>query len=140
MPVKLWFNVLSRDIEAQMAFYRDLLGLPEIVGGRSAIHRAVEGPSFRLDFNAPAAYELLALQDRRPPETGIVPVTCFATFMLASAADVDLAGERAVALGGSVVKAPFVSHYGQRQIVIADPEHNIVRLAAYLQAPPRDHA
>ena len=33
--MKLWFNLLCRDIEAQMRFYQALLGLPEAEASRS---------------------------------------------------------------------------------------------------------
>ena len=35
--MKLWFNLLCTDIEAQMQFYRALLGWPEAVASRSPI-------------------------------------------------------------------------------------------------------
>jgi predicted enzyme related to lactoylglutathione lyase len=50
--------------------------------------------------------------------------------MLARAAQVDAAGPLAVSLGGSIVKPAFDSYYGQRQIVLGDPEGNVLRLTA----------
>ena len=54
--MRLWFNLLCQDIEAQLQFYQDLLQLPEAPGTRSAIYRAVETEHFQLGFNAPEAY------------------------------------------------------------------------------------
>ena len=36
--MRLWFNLLCQDIEAQLQFYQALLQLPEAPGTRSAIY------------------------------------------------------------------------------------------------------
>ena len=54
--MKLWFNLLCRDIEAQMRFYQALLGLPEAEASRSPIYRALETADLQFGFNAQAAY------------------------------------------------------------------------------------
>jgi predicted enzyme related to lactoylglutathione lyase len=129
LTVKLWFNLFCKDIEAQKEFYRKLLGLVEISTSRSAIYRALDGPHFQLGFNAHAAYALLNLE---PPaaSVGASQVSSFPTFVLEEPLKVDAACLTAIELGATALKNPFTSHYGQRQTVLADPEGNVLRLAA----------
>lgn len=136
--MKLWFNLLCADIEAQMQFYRALLGWPEAEAIRSPIYRALRHEGVEFGFNAQPAYALLNLADRMPDEAAATqppPVTGFATFMLDTPADVDAATARVSALGGRIVKAPYTTYYGQWQAVLCDPEQQVFRLSA-LQAPP----
>lgn len=139
--MKLWFNLLCRDIEAQFAFYRQLLDVPEAVKSRSPIYRAIETEDFQFGFNAQAAYELLGIGDRKPEGDGGQPTIAYATLMLADPAAVDAACEAAQRLGGRVLKGPFATYYGQWQAVLADPEANVFRVASHtlpvgITAPP----
>jgi len=140
--MKLWFNLLCRDIERQFEFYRRLLDLPEAVASRSPIYRAIETRDFQFGFNATAAYGLLGIGDRAPAGgTGPAPVIAYATLMLPDPAAVDAACAAAPALGGRVVKGPFATYYGQWQAVLRDPEDNVFRVAtaslpAGVSAPP----
>lgn len=124
--MKVWFNLFSRDPQAQLGFYTALLGWPEAVASRSPIYRAVEHDGVQIGFNADAAYELLGLADRKPAQTP-APVTAYATFMLDSPADVDAAAAFAARNGGMVVKSPYATYYGQWQTVLADPEGHVFR-------------
>lgn len=129
--MKLWFNLMSRDIEAQFRFYRTVFGLPEAEAARSPIYRALETADFQLGFNdGRAAYGLLGLDGRQPADTtGPRPTAAYATFMLASPAAVDEAVLAVRAQGGQVVTGPFATYYGQWQAVLADPEDNVFRIA-----------
>lgn len=130
--MKLWFNLLCQDIDAQLAFYQGVLNLPEAVASRSPIYRALETADFQFGFNAPAAYDLLQLADRAPAAgTSPVPVVAYATLMLDTPEAVGHAVARALDQGGTVVKAPYATYYGQWQVVLADPEGNIFRLSAH---------
>jgi catechol 2,3-dioxygenase-like lactoylglutathione lyase family enzyme len=133
--MKLFVNLFCRDIEAQLAFYRVLLNLPEDTRSRSPIYRAVESETFQFGFHASAAYGLLGLGNR-VPEPGITaPVTGYATFMLDDPAAVEGATEQAVQLGGQVIKRPYATYYRQWQAVLADPEGHVFRLST-LGLPP----
>lgn len=127
--MKLFVNLFCRDIEAQLAFYQALLGLPESEHSRSPIYRAIETGHFQFGFHAPPAYGLLALGDRAPAPQGTPPVTAYATFMLATPQDVDAAARQVSSLGGRVVKAPYATYYHQWQAVLADPEDHIFRVS-----------
>ena len=129
--MKLFVNLFCRNIEAQLAFYQALLGLPEAEHSRSPIYRAIETDSFQFGFHAPPAYGLLSLGDRtpQPQPQQPAPVTGYATFMLATPQDVDTAARRVVALGGRVIKPPYASYYHQWQAVLADPEDQVFRVS-----------
>jgi catechol 2,3-dioxygenase-like lactoylglutathione lyase family enzyme len=126
--MKLFVNLFCHDIAAQLAFYMQLLGLPEDEHSRSPIYRAVRTDRFQFGFHAPAAYGVLSLADRRPAPGSAPPVTAYATFMLDGPGDVDAVAARAQALGGRLVKAPYATYYGQWQAVLADPEGHVFRL------------
>lgn len=139
--MKLWFNLLCRDIEAQFGFYRNLLDLPEAGQARSPIYRALENADFQFGFNAWPAYELLGIADRTPLGSRPAPTIAYATLMVAGPAAVDKAARQAPLLGGRVIKAPFATYYGQWQTVLADLEGNVFRVAtdqlpAGMVAPP----
>lgn len=126
----LWFNLLCRDVEAQMTFYARLLGWPEAVHSRSPIYRALEHEGVQFGFNAAPAYALLGLADRAPDTATTPPVTAYATFMLDTPDAVDAAVREAAEAGGSVLKAPYATYYGQWQAVLSDPEQHVFRVSA----------
>ncbi len=128
----LWFNLLCRDIQAQLDFYARLLRWPEAVRSRSPIYRALEHDGVQFGFNAPPAYGLLGLDARRPAGSSDAPppVTAYATFMLATPEAVDEAAALAIRLGGRVLKPPCATYYGQWQAVLSDPEAHVFRVAA----------
>ena len=128
--MKLWFNLMCTDIEAQFAFYRDVLALPEAMASRSPIYRALETDDFQFGFNdAAAAFGLLGLDGRQPPAAAARATTAYATLMLDDPAAVDAAVARARGRGARLIKGPFATYYGQWQAVLADPEDNVFRLA-----------
>jgi predicted enzyme related to lactoylglutathione lyase len=127
--MKLWFNLLCRDVEAQMDFYAALLGWREAVRSRSPIYRALEHEGVQFGFNARPAYALLGLADRQPADAA-APVTAYATFMVERAEAVDAAAAQAARLGGRVLKAPYATYYGQWQAVLSDPEQHVFRVSA----------
>jgi predicted enzyme related to lactoylglutathione lyase len=141
--MKLWFNLLCRDIEAQFAFYRDVFGLPEAEAARTPIYRAVETADFQFGFNdARAAYRLLGIAGREPVDAPPRATVAYPTLMLDSPAAVDAVVRRIPGHGGRVLKGPFATYYGQWQAVLADPEDNVFRVAtaslpAGVTAPPR---
>ncbi|MCU0761378.1 MAG: VOC family protein, partial [Steroidobacteraceae bacterium] len=124
--VKMLVNVLSVDIDRQLAFYQGLFGFAEIERSRSPIYRALDTGESELGFNAPAARDLLSL----PPAGPAPGVDVFATFVLDGPGAVDAAAARAVELGGLQLKPPFRTYYGQWQAVLADPEGHVFRVAS----------
>jgi predicted enzyme related to lactoylglutathione lyase len=127
--MKLFVNLFCQNIEAQLAFYLSLLGLPEAVKNRSPIYRCIQATSFEFGFHAAPAYALLGMADRTPEPGQTSAVTAYATFMLGSCAEVDSLCVKVTALGGRIVKAPYATYYGQWQAVLADPENNLFRIS-----------
>lgn len=127
--MRLFHNLFCRDIERQLRFYGELLGLPEAVHARSPIYRAIEAPGFQFGFHASAAYSLLGLDDRRPPVDGLTTVTGYPTFMLDAHGAVSAGAARCAGLGGRVIKPPYGTYYGEWQAVLADPEGHAFRLS-----------
>ncbi len=127
--MKLYFSLFCRDMQAQLAYYTALLGLPEATASRSPIYRCIQADGFELGFHAAPAYALLGVADRAPAGLQTSPVTAYATFMLDSCAQVDALSLKAAPLGGRVIKTPYPTYYGQWQAVITDPENNMFRLS-----------
>lgn len=127
--MRLFHNLFCTDLERQLRFYGDLLGLPEARHARSPIYRALEAPGFQFGFHAPAAFGLLALADRRPAGPGGWPVPGYPTFMLDTHAAVSEGAARCPGLGGRVIKPPYATYYGEWQTVLADPEDHVFRLS-----------
>ena len=127
-------NLFCRDVDALFDFYQALLGLPEHQASHSPIYRALHGETFQLGFHAQAAYGLLALGDRKP-EGVPPPVTTYATFMLNAPGEVDAAVARAKTLGGTTIKGPYPTYYGQWQAVLCDPEGHVFRVS-FAALPP----
>ena len=121
----LWFNLLCRDVETQMAFYARLLGWPEAVHSRSPIYRALENDGVQFGFNAAPAYALLGLADRTPDAATTPPVTAYATFMLDTPDAVDAAvceAARDVFTLGPHVRATQVLREARKVLERARPE------------------
>lgn len=133
--MKLFVNLFCRDIAAQLAFYGQLLDMPEATHSRSPIYRAIETPGFQFGFHARAAYGLLGLDERQPAEFAGAPVTAYATFMLATPAAVDEAAGRVGALGGRVIRPPYPTYYREWQAVLADPEDHVFRVSCAALPP-----
>ena len=127
-------NLFCRDVDAQCAFYQALLGLPEHEASHSPIYRALHGKTFQLGFHAQAAYGLLALGDREP-EAMPPPVTAYPTFMLGTPDEVDTTVARARTLGGTTIKGPYPTYYGQWQAVPSDPEGHVFRVSVAALPP-----
>ncbi len=133
--MKMLVNFLCRDVDRTFEFFQRLFGFEEIESARSPIYRALHTGASELGFNAPAARALLALPDAAEPPG----VEAFPTFMLDEPEAVDAAAQRAAALGGRVLRAPFPTYYAQWQAVLADPEGHAFRVAS-LRLPAADSA
>jgi catechol 2,3-dioxygenase-like lactoylglutathione lyase family enzyme len=132
--MKLLYNLFCRDVDAQLDFYVSLLGLMEIDERRTPIYRALDAGT-EFGFNARPAYALLNLAEHEPLPDAAPVTRSYCTFLLDTPPEIDIAAQRAVALGGSVVKGPYATYYGQWQAVMADPEGHVFRVSC-LSLPP----
>ena len=127
--MKVLVNILSRDVDAQLAFYQQVFGFAEIAAVRSPIYRALDTGATELGFNAFDAYALLGLDDRQPQGTTAPVADVYATFVASDDEAVNASVERVRAAGGRVIKAPFRTYYGAWQAVLEDPEGHVFRVS-----------
>lgn len=120
-------NIFADDIDAMAAFYSKLLGFPVLEGHASPIYRCLDaGGGLEFGFNAPLAYDLLGVADRKPADKR--SISAYFTFEVGSAAEVDELAAMVPSLGGRVVKQPYDTYYNARQVVLEDPEGNVFRI------------
>lgn len=117
-------SFFCRDHLALAAFYRDAFGFEEVTAVRSPIFCALAAGGVALGFHADEAHELLGVADRRGVRGGT-----HVTFDLTTAAAVEAAVPRLVALGATLVQGPFTTYYEARQAVLVDPEGNVLRIS-----------
>lgn len=122
-------NLFGTDLARLCGFYAGLFGFAEITARRTTIYRVLDAGGVELGFNAAAVRGLLGFADRQ--SQGRAPVTAYPTFDVAHADDVNALAQRAVALGGTLVKQAYRTHYGTWQVVLADPEENIFRIQCH---------
>jgi uncharacterized glyoxalase superfamily protein PhnB len=128
IPIGASMNLVSifcRDHRALAAWYADTFGFAEIEGVSSPLFTALAAGPVALGFHHDDAYDLLGLQDERAPEG----TRLHCTFDAGDAATIDAAAGRLLAAGARLIKEPFDTYYGARQIVFADPEGNVMRLS-----------
>ena len=129
-------SLFCRDHVALAAFYRRAFRFDEIEVARSPIFTALDAGGITLGFHADEAYELLGLADRR----GVPPGPTHVTIEVGDFEDVDAALEPLLAAGATLVQGPFTTYYDARQLVLLDPEGNVLRVSsgqAGVSDPPR---
>ena len=129
MLTDMAINLFCTDHVRMFEFYRTLLDAPEMLEHASPIYRGLQLPGVSLGFHAQAAYDLLDIGDYRlvQPGAGHYP-----TFNLDSTAAVDEMLARALAMGATLRKGPFITYYNAYQVVLLDPERSVFRLNHYL--------
>ncbi|SEQ73778.1 hypothetical protein SAMN04488038_11030 [Solimonas aquatica] len=129
MSPGLSVNLFCQDLDRVFDFYRQLFELEEAVEHRSPIYRALRIAGSDIGFHAPAAVALLnagALRAQRPS------VAHYPTFHVDRQTEVDALCARALQLGASLLKAPYLTYYRAWQAVLQDPEGNFFRINHYL--------
>ena len=122
-------SFFCQDHLALAGFYREAFGFAEVEEVRSPIFTALAAGGIALGFHADDAYALLGVEDRRGARAGT-----HVTFDLGTAAAVDACVPRLCALGATVVQGPFTTYYDARQVVLVDPEGNVLRVSDTQQA------
>lgn len=118
-------SIFCADHVALASWYQEALGFPEIEELTSPVFTALVAGRVALGFHHDDAYNLLGLDAYRA-HSG-VRVHC--TFDAGTPAEIDAAADRLRAAGARLIKEPFDTYYGARQIVFADPEGNVMRLS-----------
>jgi uncharacterized glyoxalase superfamily protein PhnB len=118
-------SIFCADHRALADWYSAVFGFAEITELTSPIFIALDAGGIALGFHHDDAYDLLGLSEERHGRGTKIHVT----FDAGDAAVIDAAPPVLVAGGATVIKGPFTTYYGARQIVFADPEGNIMRLS-----------
>jgi catechol 2,3-dioxygenase-like lactoylglutathione lyase family enzyme len=133
-PVFNQVNIVARDWEASLAFYR-LLGLPLASGvtdwppGSGGSHVGVEtsATSTSVEFDNPQLFRIYATPELQTP--------LILGFGYPSSEDVDAACERVKSAGHTVIRAPHDAFWGARYALVQDPDGNTIGLMG-----PRDRS
>jgi catechol 2,3-dioxygenase-like lactoylglutathione lyase family enzyme len=118
-------SIFCTDHRALATWYAATFGFPEIESLSSPLFTALAAGGVALGFHHDDAYDLLDLGGERAP----VGTRLHCTFAAGDAAEIDAAAGRLRAAGARLIKEPFDTYYGARQIVFADPEGNVMRLS-----------
>lgn len=128
-PISAAINLVSlfcRDHRSLADWYASVFGFAEIQEVASPLFVALAAGPLALGFHHADAYDLLDIGvERRARGT-----TVHCTFDIGSPERVDAALATLTAQGATILKAPFTTYYGARQIVFADPEDNVMRLSS----------
>ncbi|CAN5522926.1 hypothetical protein BH10ACT1_BH10ACT1_07030 [soil metagenome] len=119
-------SVFCADHVALADWYRTTFGFAELEALASPIFMALDTGSIGMGFHHDDAYDLLGLAAERARRGTAIHLT----LDVGTAAEVDAALPVLVERGASILKAPFTTYYGARQIVFADPEGNPMRLSS----------
>lgn len=127
-----------RDLDRVFNFYGGLFEWPEMVETRTESFRGLFAPNgLRVGFHGPEAYELLDVQE---PSCRPHNAPSILTVEVDNEERVNELSALAERLGGRVVKAPYRTFYDVWQVVLADPEENLVRLNyRYSASEPSPH-
>ena len=127
MPTRAFTNVLCRDVGASAAFYTQLLGLKE--------HFSSDWFVILTDPYQPGFEFGLLQQDHDivPPAARGPAAGAMLTFVVS---DCDLVHGTAVELGAEVIEEPTDMPYGQRRMILRDPNGMVVDISAPTAPPP----
>ena len=126
MAVAVLASYLCRDHVALARFYADAFGWPKVAAVESPIFTALDSGRFVLGFHHDDAHDLLDIAGRR----GQAGSALHLTIDVGSFDDVDAMVGPLTALGATVVKPPFTTYYDARQVVLEDPEGNLLRISS----------
>ncbi len=118
-------NLYTRDIEAGIVFYRDLLGLPE------TFRTPTEGTPEHVEMAAGGFAIGLGTVEAAKRVHGIDGVPGSPAMAVALwTDDVDATFAKLVAAGAPVVSAPHDAGNDNRNAVVRDPDGNLIELVA----------
>jgi uncharacterized glyoxalase superfamily protein PhnB len=127
-PVLDQLNLIVRDMDASLSFYRALgLEIPEARVWRTASgphHVEVEQANgFELAFDSPA---LAKCYDQGWPEAAGRGPGCVLSFRVAARDEVDALHQKLTGLGHRSLQPPYDTFWGSRYAIVEDPDGNHV--------------
>ena len=127
MPTRNFYSVVSSDLPATRAWFVDLLGYVVEFDSDWFVH--LQSPTNAdLEVGILAAdHEIVPARVRAVPTGGMLTVVVD---------DVDATHERAVAMGIEVLEAPRDLFYGQRRMLVADPNGLVVDVSSECEPDP----
>lgn len=114
-------NILVSDVERAARFYEDLLGMVRHFDSDWFViltHPDRDGLEYGL---------LQRDNDVVPPEARSAPAGIIVTFVVD---DLDPVLQRATSLGADILEAPTDMFYGQRRMLLRDPDGTIIDVSA----------
>lgn len=122
---RLITNICSRNLAASRDFYRELLGLTVAFDSDWYVQLA-DPDNSRLEFG-------IIQQDHEliPPEFHAAPQGCYLTFVVD---DVDAVYARAQSRELAVLQPPTDEFYGQRRMLLTDPNGLLVDISSPIAA------
>lgn len=114
-------NVLSSDVAATASFYEHLLGMTRHFDSDWFViltHPDIDGLEFGILQRDHAIV---------PPDVRAAPAGVIVTFVVA---DCDEVHRRAVAAGATVIEPPADMPYGQRRMLLRDPDGTVLDVSA----------
>lgn len=124
MSTLSYVNVFARDIEALSGFYRELFGFRNIPDIASPTFRGLDTGKSCIGFNAQDAYELLHLEEH----ADVRGCKFLLNIDVEAKDEVDRLVPIAVAMGATLIKAPYETYYHWYQAVLLDLENNVFRI------------
>lgn len=118
---RAFFNILSNDLEKSREFYVDFIGLEVtfksdwFINLRSTANDALELGILKRD------HEATPTSGRGTPKGGMLTIIVD---------DADKAFERAKEFGVTIVEEPKNLFYGQRRLVVEDPDGTLIDISA----------
>jgi predicted enzyme related to lactoylglutathione lyase len=119
-------SYLCRDHVGLARFYADTFGWTTVPEVESPIFTALDSGRFVLGFHHDDAHDLLDIGGRRGQRGSALHLT----IDVGTADDVDAMVGPLLAAGATIVKHPFTTYYGARQVVLDDPEGNLLRISS----------
>ena len=127
MIQRMFFNVLSKDVAASKAFYVNLLDMKVHFDSDWFVILKPQGDNpFELGI-VDVNHEIVPVSERASP-TGCYP--CFVVD------DVDVVHQRALASGVEIIEPPREMFYGQKRLLIRDPDGMMVDISSPSGPPP----
>lgn len=118
---RLMTNICSQDLAASRDFYQDLLGLTVTFDSDWFVQMtSPDNPTLELGI-IQQDHELI------PSEFHAAPQGCYLTFVVD---DVDAIYNRAQSMNLEVLQAPKDEFYGQRRLLLADPNGLLIDISS----------